>query len=63
MLNKKNKAMKKIYFAPETKAFEIKPTAVIAASPSVNNKLGDQNQLVNEERTDLGSGNVWDEIW
>ena len=55
--------MKKIYFAPETKAFEIKPTAVIAASPSVHNELGNQEQLVNEERTDLGSDNVWNEIW
>ena len=63
LFNKKNKAMKKIYFAPVTKAFEVKPTTVIAASPSVHNELGDQNQLVNEERTDLGSNNLWDEIW
>lgn len=55
--------MKKTYFAPETKVFEIKPTTVIAASVSANNELGNQVQLVNEEREDFSGQNIWGAGW
>ena len=64
LLNKKKiKVMKKTYFAPETKVFEIKPTTVIAASVSANNELGNQVQLVNEEREDFSGQNIWGAGW
>ena len=55
--------MKKTYFAPDTKVFEIKPTTIIAGSTEVHNELGSGNQLVNEEREDFSGKNVWGAGW
>lgn len=55
--------MKKNYIIPETKVYEMGAMAMIAASSVVHNEQGDGVQLSVEERTDLGSDNVWNEIW
>ena len=58
--------MKKNYIVPETKVYEIGTNASILLSSSLNNTTvggGDENYYSNEERTDLGSDNIWNEIW
>lgn len=58
--------MKKNYIVPETKVYEIGTNASILLSGSLNNTTvggGDANSFANEERTDLGSDNIWNEIW
>lgn len=58
--------MKKNYIIPETNVYEIGTNASILLSGSLNDRTvdgGDANSFANEERTDLGSDNVWNEIW
>lgn len=56
--------MKKNYIIPETNVYEVNATTIIAMS--LNDKTvdgGSENSFANEERTDLGSDNIWNEIW
>ena len=54
------------YIVPETKVYEIETKNTLLTLSGLNDRTtdgGDANSFANEERTDLGSDNVWNEIW
>lgn len=58
--------MKKNYIIPETKVYEIETKNTLLTLSGLNDRTtdgGDANSFANEERTDLGSDNIWNEIW
>ena len=58
--------MKKNYIVPETKVCEIDTKNTLLTLSGLNDRTvdgGNENSFANEERTDLGSDNVWNEIW